>query len=238
MRRSKNILIAAAACALTLTAFGAPVAGETGALIGEPKVYAVNGLPGVRVDVCVNGAEAKSRLRYGRFVSLETNGEAGHKFVFKRARAGDCTGQTVAKMKTELIGGSDITIVLTVVKGGPGLRVFDNALNPVLLSPGSVTPTETIHHAAKAGKVDVYASTQVQPIASPPPSWHALRRGTSAVLPTNGSGVSQMWLTRKDRQKPIAGPTYRVLEPNHNVTVFVGKSPKNYKLVKFVTGRL
>jgi hypothetical protein len=62
--------------------------------------------------------------------------------------------------------------------------------------------------------------------------------GRSAVLPTPGSGVSQSWLTKLNKTKPIAGPSHIVVEPDHNMYVFVGNKAKNYKLVKFVTGRI
>ena len=129
-------------------------------------------------------------------------------------------------------------MIAAFVKGGPGIRVFDNGLVPVAASPSSLTPTETIHHSAKAGKVDVYRAAQLGISETPSAAWKALQVGRSAVLPTPGSGGPQLRLTKIDKVKPIAGPSYIDVEPNHNVYVFVGSKPKNYRFVKFVTGRV
>ena len=62
MGRISRVIAVGVASALVITAIGAaaPVAAARG-----PALMVVNGKPGTKVDICINGKEVKSRVNYG-----------------------------------------------------------------------------------------------------------------------------------------------------------------------------
>src|SRR5262245_39503813 len=64
MGRCRNLVIGGALAAFASMSFVAPA----GAADTTATLAIVNGVPGQLVDVCVNGAEIKSKLAYGKAV--------------------------------------------------------------------------------------------------------------------------------------------------------------------------
>jgi hypothetical protein len=237
MRRTSNILIAAATCALALGAIGVPAAAAGAvapSLDPDPAIRVVNGLPGTRLDVCVNGNEIKSRLRYGRSIPVPTSGLGKYKIVFKQPRAGKCKGATVAKQKIEFLGFGDVSVVAAAARGGPIVRVFENNQSPASVDPAPYSGSVIYHHAAKSASVDIFRGIQITPVAGPLPVAN-LKRGKTWANFVLGNVAWHTWVAKAGTTKALAGPVIRQLENGHNVFVFVGNNKRNYRLVTFVT---
>lgn len=119
MRKLRTSLISGAVLALAVTSLGAPVsAGHSG------TIAIVNGIPGGKVDICLNGKEIRSGLRYGGRVFRSP--VAGDKVlkVFK-ADPRTCKGKRLAKESFGLAVGADLTLVATK-KGVDPVVIFDN----------------------------------------------------------------------------------------------------------------
>ena len=120
LRSLRTLLIGGALTALIITVLGAPVA----AADTKGTLAIVNGIPGTRVDVCLNGKELASGLKYAGKV-LRNVVPTGTKFLkFFRRDPRTCRGNVMAKTQFPLGPGGDLTIVAT--KNAPRVVVFDN----------------------------------------------------------------------------------------------------------------
>ncbi len=235
MKRLRNLMMASAAMALVIGAMGAPAAAAPAATLAI-----VHGIPGVKVDVCVNGGVLQKDFKYAQKIVLDNALPAGkYKVTVKQAvGAKPCKGETLLKLKTALTGTENLTVVAGFKNGKPGLRIFDHAaslgVSPVSTSIGT-TSAIIATHAARAGKVDVYAATVVVAPSSPTPTVEGLRRGTAVGLfapPTQWS----TWIAAPGTIKPIIGPVYRATKAGKiNHYVAVGSDPSNFSLVFFRT---
>ncbi len=140
MSRPKTLLISASMAALLMVAIVVPVAAA------QTKLEVVNGIPGQKIDVCVNGREIKSGLPYGKYVAKSTKTTNATVRFYKRD-ARRCGGKLLAKKTSGL---DDATFVIS--KRGPGrVRVFDNSF---IASPTSaLAPRSEWRHAADVGVV-------------------------------------------------------------------------------------
>lgn len=126
MSRFPRLALSAAAAALTISALAAPVAAA------DPKVAIVQGMPGVRVDVCVNGKEIKSGMPYGGTIFRKFSAGDRTIKVFKRD-ARKCRGTKLLQQKVSLAEDADVTLVLT--RKAPKLVVFDNTGGSAIYAP-------------------------------------------------------------------------------------------------------
>ena len=114
-RIRKLLIMSGATAALSVATLGAI---PTAAADTQGTLAIVNGVPGRRLDVCVNGTEIKSGLRYGKavFRSVISTGEKVLKFYDPDPRT--CKGHLRAEHDGfNLAAGGDITAVVT--KNGP-----------------------------------------------------------------------------------------------------------------------
>lgn len=141
MRRSyRGLLVGLGVAAIALGTLSAPVAAAT------TKLAIVNGNPGKKVDVCVNGREIKSGLRYGG-VTLRTTTTDTVKVKFYKRDARRCGGPLLGQTTTGL---DDATIVLTRQKPQKVL-VWDNLF---IASPtDALGPRAEWRHAGDLGPV-------------------------------------------------------------------------------------
>jgi hypothetical protein len=84
----------------------------------------VNGTPGKRVDVCLNGREIRSGLGYGRVVSRDAAKVGRTSIRFYAPDPRRCRGDLVAQTTFALDPGEDLSVVLT--RKAPRVVVFDN----------------------------------------------------------------------------------------------------------------
>lgn len=143
MRRVKALLIGSLAMAWL-------VAGVVPATAADPKgtLAIVNGVPGAKVDVCLNGTEIRSGVAYGGkiLLAIVKTGSKTIRFYSKDPRK--CKGSLLGQKQFSLPAGRDLTIVVT--KRSPKVLVFDNANLGEIPPLGvlSISTTYAVRHAA------------------------------------------------------------------------------------------
>lgn len=156
MHRSRGAIVAVLAAMLMITALATP----TAAADGKGAVAVVNGIPGERVDVCINGREIESRLAYGGIVSRRLP-EGDKVLKVFRADSRTCRGTKLAQKSFALVAapnpGSDFTLVAT--RHNPmKVVVFDNVGLGVLPHDGAPFAYGYIawRHASDHGDVNLH----------------------------------------------------------------------------------
>jgi hypothetical protein len=78
----------------------------------QGRIVFVNGRPGSNVEVCMNGSEVKSSLRYGQHAARLTG--AGTKTLkFRKSSRGTCRGDVLGQTSVSLSVGGDWVVLLT-----------------------------------------------------------------------------------------------------------------------------
>ena len=120
MHSLRKLILVVSLTALAVTALAVPAsAASTKGVIGV-----VNGIPGVRVDICVNGNEIRSNVKYGgrTFKVMFPNSKT---IKVRRAGPGKCKGAQLGQKTIALAAGDDFTVVFNKI--APKAVVFDNA---------------------------------------------------------------------------------------------------------------
>jgi hypothetical protein len=217
----KTLVIGAAVAALAITALGAPV----GASSHKTKLAIVNGNPGNTVDVCVNGKEIKSGLKYGKSVTRTTNTPKAKIKLFKPDRR-KCGGKRLA---VRTIGLADATVVFT--RQFPNkIVVFDNALLALPLSNG-IQARQSYRHAADVGAVTFEREAR---IVKPVPIFlaaDAALKGQQFNVSSTTGGVTVFVMVTKGGIR-IVRSFVRLLEPATRLeAILVGTGPWNTRWV-------
>ena len=144
----RKIALAAGAGGLLLALIGTPVAANEVATLRH-----LNGLPGVRLDICLVGqGETVSGLRYGRFATRPDVPAATYKVQARIAATGVCTGRRLLVRDVVLEAGKDYTLVYWKPSRAVGLSVFENDLS-LLEADAAIL---TMRHTASAGRADIW----------------------------------------------------------------------------------
>ncbi len=126
------------------------------AAAAPPKatLWVLHGVPGAKVDVCVDGAEVRSNFNYKQRFSAKL--PAGtYDVKVRAASAGECMGAVVLKAKPKLAGGKNYTAVAGLSKAGaPKLFLFRNDVSKT----GAGNARISVRHTAAAPKVDVWVN--------------------------------------------------------------------------------
>jgi hypothetical protein len=128
--------------------------GGTAAAARPATVNVVHGVPGAKVDVCVNGDEVKSGFVYTqKFAAELPAGE--YKLAIKLAEPGNCDGALVRTKNVELKGGKNYTVIAGLTKkGSPKLFAFMNKMGDLAKGEARVQ----VRHTAAAPAVDVWVN--------------------------------------------------------------------------------
>jgi len=164
------------------------------AYAADASLNVVHGIPGVDVNVCVDGAEAISDFNPGEVVTGVPLPAGPHDF--KIVAVGDTCDDTAILEATgvELLEGKDYTAIAHLMEDGtPALDVFKNNIKP--LDKGSARLT--VRHTAAAPAVDVWANGSVL-LADVP-------HGASATMKVP-TGVYAAWASLPDDYQPVIGP--------------------------------
>lgn len=220
MRSYKPALAAMLGSALLVAILAAPA---SAAVVVQGRIVVVNGRPGGSVDVCLNGKEIKSSLRYGQHAARMAN--AGSRTLkFRKSSSGTCRGELLAQKSFELAAGSDWVVVLT--KSAPG-KVLAWDATPV-------TYPVIVRHASDIGPagfkyVNPEGGTPWYPSADEPYS-----KGQYGVGNPGGAGTV-FWAHQPPAQEPIAGPV-NVFPPagTKSELILIGSSLGNVRL-KLIT---
>ena len=220
MHPSRRIAVAGAATiALALTAIVAPPASAA----NESRVTFVNGIAGKAIDICLNGQEAKSGLKYGAATSrVRDNGSYNVK-VFKkdpRKCKGTKLGQTTIDLSFE-----DLTVVAT--KRFPKIIVFDDTTLTTAPPNGYIA----WRNASDLGPVAIkyLFPTPIGPAVDP--VWTKGDQFVTTLGPNQTYGILA---TRPDQAKILAGPKFQtVATGRRHEWILVGNKGKNAKIATF-----
>lgn len=235
MIRPRELVIGGMLAALTLTVIAAP------ASAADPNgTFAiVNGIPGSSADVCVNGREVKSGLRYGQAFLRDVVKAGTKNLTFYTRDARTCRGVVLAKTSFALAAGGDLTIVAT--KRAPRIVTFDNA------GLGEIPPLGTPTGAAPFGirsAADIAADFRYQ-------YWNV--GGDVGILPSSIFVKGQEWrinigggfiannavrvqATVSGATAPTVAPIVQTLASHRYEWILVGTAHGNARFV--VTDRL
>lgn len=229
MERPKIIVVISAALALLLTLAAAPVSALE---LAKADVYVVQGIPNLKVDVCIDGVEVRRGFRYGQ--KLKQMLDPGmHKIVLKPRQPGKCTGPTIAKVKQSVESHDDLTIVAAYVGGKRGFRIFDNAFSFVGTRPALIETTTVVQHAASFGAVDFFTAQVLVVPSVIRPTFAKIKRGQQQSAETR-LGTFSSWFARPGTIKGIAGPVNKeTLLGKTNHHVLVGTKLSNLRVVFF-----
>jgi Domain of unknown function (DUF4397) len=194
------------------------------AAAANTSLNVVHAIPGVDVDVCVNGAVAIADFNPGEVVTgVPLPG--GHYDVAIVAHGDDCTDPAILEADgIRLRGGRDYTAVAYLTKqGDPTLGLFKNNVKPVARGSARLT----VRHVAAAPKVNVWANGSV-----------LLRRvpnGASATLRVP-RGIYATWVSLPRHYEPVIGPAVLKLRSGFAYQVYAwGDGSAGYDLAVIAT---
>jgi hypothetical protein len=211
-KRSWGIAVAAV---LFFSALWTPTASAS----ATASMNVVHGIPGVDVEVCVNGSIAIDDFNPGEVVT-GVDLPAGD-YNVKLVAAGDVCGDPaiLAANGLRLRGGRNYTAIAYLkADGTPTLGLFANNARP--LARAGVARL-TVRHTAAAPRVDVWANGSVL--------LRDVRNGESATMrvPT---GVYAMWASLPNRLRPVIGPSVLRLERGTAYQVYAwGNATAGYR---------
>jgi hypothetical protein len=178
LRRRVGVLLTSAAllASLTVGSLASPVAAA------NPVVTLVNGIPGVRVDICIGGKETKSRLPYGAKVQRSLLPGTKTVKVYK-ADPRKCKGKVLAKRSLTVAADADLTLVAT--RFAPKFVTFDNTATPGA-SPQSANVF--LRHAADLGPATMGFFYQIGlPLA--PAAYPTFSKGGQTLIEIAGISI-------------------------------------------------
>jgi hypothetical protein len=194
------------------------------------RVAVVNGIPGKTVEVCINGKEVKSGLKYGK-ATIRSLANGAKTLKLRTNSSGKCTGSLLGTKSFSVTGSTDFTIVGT--KFGPNkVILYDNALISDA-SPGFAVVV--LRHAADIGTAGFKYHTPddgtpwFDAVADDPWVKGAYGWGTRSL------GTEMLWWAHQPpAQRAIAGPYQLVVGDDvRHESVLVGSSLGNVKFARF-----
>jgi len=186
----RKILAGVLAGALVLALGGTAFAKNA---TGNATLNVVHGIPGVDVNVCVNGEVAIPDFNPGEVVTgvALSAGTYDLKIV---GVADDCSATAILETTGELWGSKDYTAVANLTEdGAPTLSLFTNRVKPV----GKGYARLTVRHTAAAPEVDVWANG-AKLLANVP-------NGGSATMMVP-KGIYAAWASLPGDYMPVIGP--------------------------------
>jgi hypothetical protein len=226
MRTLGTLVAATLVAAVAITTLAAPVAAAPRGVIAV-----VNGIPGKKIDVCINGKEIRSGLPYGGKVIRKLGPGMKRLKVFKKDPR-RCKGVRLGKQRFVLLDGGDVTFVAT--KRAPHRIVsFDNG--PLVPS----TPDHyraALRHAADVGPV--HLGYKMGPPTEPGPAASAFEKHDERVVGFNWPGGAFVFTAtaRKPGESDFMIPPATVVARGNRRAewIFVGTKRANARFVKII----
>ena len=206
--------------ALAVAVLAAGMLASPASAADPATVFVAHGIPGVKVDVCVNGAEVKSDFRYGHWFKASLPA-GSYQIKVRIAKPGICTGLAVISKTVTLTDGLNATAIARLVGTIPNLKVFVNDINV----PDGNTATATVRHTAVAPKVDVFVNGGT-------PAITGLAHGDSVGPVPLAKGVYSFWAALQGHYQPVIGPIVKNLVGGRAYQIFaVGNQLRNYRFI-------
>jgi hypothetical protein len=204
-KRAVGTVLAATLAATLLSAAPASAADAT--------LNVVHGIPGVDVDVCVNGAEAISDFNPGEVVT-GVSLPAGSYDVKIVGVADDCDDAAILQANDlELASGKNVTAVAYLAEAGaPTFGLFTNKVQAL----PKATARIQVRHTAEAPEVNVWANGG--------PLVTGLANGETATARVP-KGIYAAWVSLPGDFQPVIGPAVLKLRAGHAYQVYAWGSP-------------
>jgi hypothetical protein len=205
-------VIASLVAAMVLT-------GGSASAAGKATLNVVHGIPGITVDVCVDGTKAIPDFEPGDVVKNVELSAASH--TFKIVAQGDpCDGSGILVVTTGLEAGKNYTAIANLnASGTPNLKLFTNNVNPT--KPGNARLT--VRHTADAPAVNVWANG-AKLIGGTDFTW-----GKSATIGTP-KGIYAVWVSLSGDFTPVIGPRVWELKAGRAYQVYAwGDGTSGYR---------
>jgi hypothetical protein len=215
----KRFLGLAVAASMAISLFGMGTASAA-----DASLNVVHGIPGVDVNVCVNGAEAIPDFSYGQVVTGVAL-PAGSYDVKIVAAADDCDGAAILEAAgVELMDGKNYTAIAHLTEdGSPTLGLYGNGTKPVAKGAARLV----VRHTAAAGAVDVWAN------GTPLVKGFENGETAKAIVP---KGVYAAWVSAPGDYEPVIGPSVLKLAKGFTYEVYaIGNNTDNYTLAVVAT---
>lgn len=199
-KRTVGTMVAATLAATLMSAAPASAA--------DASLNVVHGIPGVDVDVCVNGAEAISDFNPGEVVTGVAL-PAGTYDVKIVGADDDCDDAAILQADgLELASGKNVTAVAYLTdQGSPTLGLFANKVKP--LARG--TARLQVRHTAAAPEVNVWANGA--------PLVTGFENGETATARVP-KGIYAAWVSLPGEFQPVIGPAVLKLRAGHAYQVY------------------
>ncbi|MGO4187536.1 DUF4397 domain-containing protein [Pseudarthrobacter sp. TAF60_1] len=216
MRRS---IFTAGAGAVALAAAIA-LAGPAQAAEGDAHLSVLHGVPGLTVDVWVNGARTLDDFAPGSLAGPLALPPGAYELAITASDAADASAPVIGPVTVNLAASGNYTAVANLdAAGKPTANLFTNDVSRIAAGKGKLT----VRHAAAAPAVDVLAggAAVVSNLANPAEQTLSLDPGTiSAAVAATGTTA------------PVIGPAdVKVSEGTHTIVYAWGSlADKNLKL--------
>jgi len=220
MHLIRRLFVGAISATLAITALGAP------AMAADRTLHLVNGHPGKKLAICVDGKRVVKALPYGKKVTRKDGGaKARVKILQAGPRTASCKGKVLGK-RTVTFGSA----IVIVTKRKPWrIMVLDNT--PAIGATGFV-----FRHNADLGPVSFLMSRSE---TFPSASQGTIEKGAGAaeVGPPSQARFFQAILLREagGAQRRIAGPKlYNEVTGRPRAVILVGTKLGNARVVSFL----
>lgn len=218
---------------LAAAALAAPV----GAQNGTGDIWIAHGIPGVKVDVCVNGDTVRAGFLYGGRFRAEVPAETPLTVKVRAHAAEACTGTVLIRDRVSVSTNGNVTALATLRDGAPTLVTWNNRPQAATCGGGDVSVT--VHHEAKAGRMvfwlaggslGVMGVTLGDPGALGIPVGRTESAGPIPVL----VGPNVYAATPLFGETPLMPPVLRLFaELTDYQLILVGTNPDNYRWIRF-----
>jgi hypothetical protein len=218
----KRILGLGVAASMAITLLG-----TTPAAAADASLNVVHGIPGVDVNVCVNGAEAIPDFNPGEVVTGVALPAGSYDFKIVAA-ADECAGTAILEAAgVALADGKNYTAVAYLMEDGtPTLGLFTNKVKPV----DKGTARVQVRHTAAAPEVDVWAN------GTPLVTGFVNGDTATAAVP---KGIYAAWVSLPGDYAPVIGPAVLNLEKGHAYQVYAwgnGASGYSFAVIDLQVG--
>jgi hypothetical protein len=214
-------VIATTAAALSIAAASPAGAALAHHHAGTARLNVVHGIPGVTVNVCVDGSNAIPNFAPGDTATGVPLPGGSHTFKIVAQADTTCSTAGVLSATATLKGGRNYTAVAALDSAGsPQLKLFTNNVSKTRRG----TARLTVRHVANAPAVNVWANGT------------RIVRGTSFTWGSSATrnvprGVYAAWVSLPKQFAPVIGPAVLQLKPGNAYQVYAwGDATAGYKL--------
>jgi hypothetical protein len=195
--------------------------GGAASAAGKAKLNVVHGIPGVTVNVCVDGSVAIPDFAPGDIVKNVELPATSHTFKIVPDTDDTCSTAGILVVTTPLDAGKNYTAIAALnAKGNPKLLLFTNNVNPT--KPGNARLT--VRHTANAPAVNVWAN------GAKLVGGTDFTFGNSATLQTP-KGIYAAWVSLPGDFNPVIGPAVLELKAGLAYQVYAwGDGTNGYNL--------